>query len=151
MTVDQTFAFWDNYFDEQQGSIVLPNRTIPQARRPAFSAPQQLGPGTSSPVFAPSELSIDHMTDLSKQVCLEVVGRLDANDAGIDKNGLTASDAHLILALQGSDAEVAVLEEESQALVQPQNQHAASQSYQPANQSYHSYQSQQPQQPYQFY
>lgn len=151
MTVDQTFAFWDNYFDEQQGSIVLPDRTMPQARRPAFSAPQQLGPDASSPVLAPSELSVDHMTDLSEQVCLEVVDRLNANDAGIDKNGLTAGDARLILALQGSDAEMAVLEEEFQALVQPQIQHAAYQPYQPADQSYQSYPSQQPQQPYQFY
>jgi len=156
MTVDQTFAFWDDYFDwdkyygEQQEGMALPHRTMPQARRPAFSAPQQLGPGAGSPV-APSDLPIDHMTDLSKQVCLEVVDRVNANGAGIDKNGLTAGDAQLILALKGSPAELAVLEEEFQTLVQPQIQGEAYQPYQPADQLYQSYQPQRLHQSYQLY
>lgn len=42
MTVDDTFAFWDNnYPGDMQEDVALPDQPISQARRPAFSAPDQ--------------------------------------------------------------------------------------------------------------
>jgi len=119
----------------QQGGAAIPPVAFPstpgptqQARPPASPSPQQLPSGNGGYDTTALVQPLREPTELTKQVILEIINRLNAQGAGIDKQTLNIEAAEHIFAIYATPAEKAAIQEEYEPYGQPEVPHESYQS-----------------------